>query len=382
MTVEVRPLGVQCNLGCHYCYQNPQRQAGNGGRPYDLEAMKKAIEEEGGPFAVFGGEVLLVPIEDLEHLWAWGLERFGSNAVQTNGTLLTDAHIALFHRYRVRVGISADGPDELNDLRWQGTLERTREATRRTLVAIERLCSEGLAPRVIVTLHRANATTERLPRLLQWVRGLATSGVPSIRLHALEVDDERTRSLHALSERENIEAMLAFARLRTELPQLEIDLFRETESLLLGKDSEVPCVWRACDPYTTPAVRGIEGHGQRSNCGRTNKDGVDFVKSDPPSFERVLLLRRTPFETGGCSGCRFFIFCKGQCPGGAIDGDWRNRSEHCSLWFQLFIHVEAQLVARGETPLSLREDDRRRVEAGLVSAWEQGINPTIEQVLA
>ncbi len=28
MSVELRPLGVQCNIQCQYCYQNPQRDAG------------------------------------------------------------------------------------------------------------------------------------------------------------------------------------------------------------------------------------------------------------------------------------------------------------------------------------------------------------------
>src|SRR5215212_9116031 len=126
MSVELRPLGVKCNLRCQYCYQNPQRDAGNVGRSYDMQRMKTAILEEGGPFTLFGGEPLLLPIGDLEELWSWGLEQFGGNQVQTNGTLITDAHMELFEKYRVRVGISLDGPGELNDARRQGSLEQTR----------------------------------------------------------------------------------------------------------------------------------------------------------------------------------------------------------------------------------------------------------------
>ena len=85
MTVELRPLGVACNLRCQYCYQNPQRDAGNVPHDYDMEQMQAAIEAEGGPFTLFGGEPLLVPLRDLEELWAWGLERYGRNALQTNG---------------------------------------------------------------------------------------------------------------------------------------------------------------------------------------------------------------------------------------------------------------------------------------------------------
>ena len=91
MSVELRPLGVACNIQCQYCYQNPVRDAGNVPRSYDLDKMKAAIEAEGGPFSLFGGEPLLVPIADLEELWSWGLERYGHNSLQTNGTLITDA---------------------------------------------------------------------------------------------------------------------------------------------------------------------------------------------------------------------------------------------------------------------------------------------------
>jgi len=82
--------------------------------------MKAAIKAEGGPFALFGGEPLLVPEHDLESLWSWGLEQFGYNTVQTNGTLINDEHIRMFKAYKVSVGISIDGPGELNDLRWHG----------------------------------------------------------------------------------------------------------------------------------------------------------------------------------------------------------------------------------------------------------------------
>ncbi|MFL6335988.1 MAG: hypothetical protein ACJ754_21985 [Pyrinomonadaceae bacterium] len=106
--------------------------------------MKRAVLEEGGPFTLFGGEPLLIPEEDLEDLWAWGLEQFGRNSVQTNGTLINEAHVRMFKRHNVRVGISVDGPGELNDVRWSGSLEKTRADTARTEAAIARLCFEGI----------------------------------------------------------------------------------------------------------------------------------------------------------------------------------------------------------------------------------------------
>ena len=63
---------------------------------------------------------------------ALGPRKYGSNGIQTNGVLINDEHIRMFRDYKVHVGVSVDGPGELNDSRWAGTLERTREATAKT----------------------------------------------------------------------------------------------------------------------------------------------------------------------------------------------------------------------------------------------------------
>lgn len=381
MTVELRPLGVHCNIACQYCYQNPQRDAGNTGRLYDLDVMKRAITDEGGPFTLFGGEPLMMPEADLEDLWAWGLERFGRNSVQTNGTLINESHVRMFKRYNVRVGISIDGPGELNDVRWSGSLEKTRADTARTEAAIARLCFEGIPPTIIVTLHRNNATADKLPLMNEWFRRLDLMGVPAARLHVLESESRAIREKYSLSTEENIRALSSFAGLEGELMGMTLDLFHDVEELLRGRDGDVGCVWRACDPYTTAAVRGVEGSGQRSNCGRTNKEGIDFVKSDAPGYERYIALYHTPQGDGGCRGCRFFLMCKGQCPGTALDGDWRNRTEHCRVWLELFNHVEERLSEKGVTPLSLAPE-RESVERAMLAAWAGGRNPYLKQVLA
>jgi len=380
MSVELRPLGVQCNIQCQYCYQNPQRDAGNLPRAYDMEKMKAAIQAEGGPFSLFGGEPLLLPLADLEDLWSWGFEKFGHNAVQTNATLIGDEHIRLFRKYKVQVGVSLDGPGELNDARWHGSLEKTRETTARAEAAIERLCREGIPPSLIVTLHRGNATADKLPVLYDWLRHLHSAGVRWLRLHLLESEIAAVREKYALSTTENIAALKGFLALEKELPRMNFDMFSDMRKMLIANDQRTTCVWSACDPYTTRAVRGVEGYGQRSNCGRTNKDGIDFVKASMPGFERYLALYLTPQSAGGCHGCRFFLMCKGQCPGTAIDGDWRNRTEHCEVWKALYAMLEHELAAKGQAPLSLGSR-REEIEKRALEAWSRGQNPSIAQLM-
>lgn len=377
--LELRPLGVHCNIQCQYCYQNPQRDAGHLPETYDIDRMKATILREGGPFALFGGEPLLVPARDLEELFSWGFAHFGHNAIQTNGTLITDEHLRMFKAYNVTVGISLDGPGELNDARWKGTLKATREATAKSEAAIRRLCEHGFSPSLIITLHKGNASADKLERLTAWAVELGKMGVKNIRLHLLESESAEVREKWALSNEDNIRALMAFLELEKSSPAMSFDLFEDMRRLLLGDDRGTSCVWNACDPYTTSAVRGVEGHGQLSNCGRTNKDGVEFGKANTPGHERYLALYLTPQEAGGCAGCRFFLMCKGQCPGTAIDGDWRNRTEHCDIWKAVYGRLEAELLAEGREPLSVAAR-RPEVEAVVFDGWSQGLHHSITDV--
>lgn len=381
MPVELRPLGVRCNIQCRYCYQNPQRHVGYDHPAYDIEVMKAALLKEGQSFNLFGGEPLLVPEHDLEALWSWGFNQYGTNGIQTNGTLINENHVRMFKRYKVAVGISVDGPAELNDVRWGGSLERTRQATARTHAAIERLCREGVIPGLIVTLHRGNATRDKLPMMHLWFRHLESLGVVSVRLHVLEVENLSVREGYALSTEENLEALLSFARFEVEgVTKLKFDVFQEMRSLLMGRDEELTCIWKACDPYSTRAVRGVEGNGESSNCGRVNKDGISFNKSDIEGFERNLALHYTSEQDGGCLDCRFFLLCKGHCPGTAERGDWRNRSEHCGLWKGLFEHFETELIQQGLKPVTVGPI-RRTLEDTLVTSWSSGENPSVASIL-
>jgi uncharacterized protein len=390
MSVELQPLGVQCNLKCSYCYQNPMRDAGNEAGPgYDLDAMMAAAVAEGAGrsngrggatgVTLFGGEPLLLPIAEVRQLFEKARAIGAPIGIQTNGTLITDAHVALFKEFSVGVGVSMDGPDELNDTRWNGNLESTRALTARSQTALERLLDEGMNPSLIVTLTVVNAgTSERVDRLVAWLTTFAARGLRWANLHHLEVDGPLVREHQALSQEQLVAALRRIAETRpSELHIVPLDAYRR---LLLGDDEQDNCVWHACDPYTTSAVRAIDGQGVRGNCGRTNKDGVTWVKADTAGHERQLALYFTPREHGGCAGCRFFFACKGECPGTAQQGDWRNRTEHCATIEAMLEGTEAALLREGREPLSLSLR-RPQVEATLLQAWAAGRNMTIASAL-
>lgn len=361
MTIEYLPVGIACNLSCEYCYQDSMRDAGNINTPRNWPRAKAQLEKLGSSFAVFGGEPLLAPIEHLEEVWKFGLDRFGSNGIQTNGVLITETHIELFKKYRVGVGISIDGPGELNRARVKHDSD-----TAKTMHAIKRLCEDGYPPSLIVTIHRKN--TYDIFKLIAWFAELGTMGVRYINLHNLEI--EKGMPDLSIPQDEEIAAFLSIYEW-SKTTTMNVTPFSDIAKLLTEENPAVSCIWNHCDPLTTDAVQGINPDGSRSNCGRTNKDGINWVKADKPGFERYRILRATPQQYGGCQGCKYFAHCKGQCPGTAIDGDWRNKTVHCNLWYSLFERIEVDLRLAGKTIL-----DTTNKEAKLLSSWspEHGDN--------
>lgn len=357
MTIELRPLGVSCNLGCTYCYQEPVRQSGNIRPKYDIDKMLQEVDKLGHNFSLFGGEALLVPKKDLERLWEYGFKKFKSNGIQTNGTLIDDDHVNLFKKYNVSVGISIDGPGELNGLRVvrkdPSDTQLTLDHTQRTLNNVVKLIQNGISVSIIVTLHRLNGSRENLPKLIEFIEWLSAVGVKHGNIHTLEVDSTMPdQEKYVLTQEENIEAFTKLALFFRDNAVPTWMPFTDMRNMMIGDDSSTTCTWHFCDHMNTNAVYGIEGDGSVSNCGRTNKEGIDWYKADKSNYARYISLYNTPDELGGCQGCRFWITCSGSCVGESEHGDFRNKTIHCETMKSMQTFYENQLLEEGIVPVT------------------------------
>jgi len=108
-----------CNLRCTYC--NSWKDGPN--QIMQPEILSKATCEamrlpwvEQIDFIWHGGETTLLPISFFEHALELQRQiaspRTVTNAIQTNGTLLTEEWITLFERFNFTVGVSLDPPPE------------------------------------------------------------------------------------------------------------------------------------------------------------------------------------------------------------------------------------------------------------------------------
>ncbi|WP_088155220.1 radical SAM/SPASM domain-containing protein [Achromobacter xylosoxidans] len=124
--VLIKPVSDLCNLRCSYCYEGEVEQRFKSRKisPKLLEriiidACEQADREIA--FLWHGGEPLLAGISLFEH--GVRVQKLHSrknlrivNAVQTNGMLLNNEWLRFFRQENFSVGLSLDGPPELNDV--------------------------------------------------------------------------------------------------------------------------------------------------------------------------------------------------------------------------------------------------------------------------
>ena len=411
MSIEILPVGVTCNLRCDYCYEQSEREK-QSVHTYNRDAVIEGLKYSRGYWQIFGGEPLLLRIEQLEELLKIGYEKWGYTGIQTNGTLITPAHIDVFRKYNTQVGISLDGPDDLNDSRWAGTVEATRKATAKTHRAIDMVIAlskepgawPAHGPTLIVTLHSGNVSKKVFPKFEKWLRHLNTIGVRFINFHFLEVDYKANK--WAISDEQLTHVMKKLRILSEEFKTLQFLNFGELEKTLMGDTSQAMCVWQACDPWSTAAVQGLNNEGEPSNCSRGSKDGIGWLPAEGSGsvsrwgigtefytnrfHERQLSLYVTPEEHGGCNGCRFWLMCTGYCPGTGSEvadirdsgekSDWRTKSSHCNSLKTQFVEVESKLISFGQVPISQRPD-RIEIEKLQYNLWSEGKDCNLEQAL-
>ena len=329
--VTGKPI-LGCNLSCHGCYEGAIFERGEP-EPYDLDAFIEGIRNgPSGTFTLHGGEPLLMPLDDVRRVFEACRAMGRPIAIQSNFTIVTARTLDLLEEFNVSVGVSLNGPDELNQDR--ASVEVTRRVHQNIRAARER----GLDVGIITVLSTTNAGYPRdRARLIEWAAELGHDGVREFRFNPLFNGGDRELTPDQLVEvyRDLAEATLAD-------PSRSWRPIRDWVNNLLGFGVE-PCWMNPCDPYHTDAVYAVFGHGEVGNCLRTAQDGIAYLRHPQAEYVRQDILYQIPFEHGGCGGCRYWNLCHGGCPAEGVDGDWRNRSRWCQAIQATYRFLEQRL---------------------------------------
>jgi len=126
--VVAKPIGPVCNLNCEYCFYLEKKALFGSGEQYRMSDKVLSafiinyITSQPTPVVEFlwqGGEPTLLGIDFFKRVLDFQKRFSGgktiTNALQTNGTLLTDEWCLFLRENKFLVGISLDGPKEIND---------------------------------------------------------------------------------------------------------------------------------------------------------------------------------------------------------------------------------------------------------------------------
>lgn len=370
MTVHVA-ANSGCNLGCEYCYEEPDRNLKQThiDSEYDIELIMdrlKMIKEDpeiDDIPGLHGGEPLMLRTKDIERIFKWIHENYDRGGhIQTNGSLITEEIIHIFEKYDVNVGVSADGPGELNQLRRAKNNgdEITRRMTNRTQQNIKRLVDSGVGAGMIVVLHGNNAgTDEKLEKLLKWMDWLNRMGVSG---HFNPANPyQGGKEPYILSPQRIKEVYLRVWEWMKEEPYRTWNPMRRYQLNLLGFQYG-NCVNTKCDVYNTSSAKLVRGDGELSGCaktwstvgdGSTILQGASADNKRTETVERYEMLKQTPGkfteevqngeipDQGGCMGCEYWSLCYGGCP--SSGPEYRNRARLCEPKHALYKRIEEDM---------------------------------------
>lgn len=172
-----------CNLKCSYC--NVEADLPNTPR-LSIERYRRIadllIENSKEPLLnleFHGGEPLLLSDEWFEEAVGYAAAlakkhgKIVEHPMQTNGTRLTEARLDLLLKLGIRIGISCDGPPEIND--------RHRMAGKRVEQALKLLIERRVRVGVILVLSQSNCC--EMWQVMEYFRGL---GLPAFRVNFMQ----------------------------------------------------------------------------------------------------------------------------------------------------------------------------------------------------
>jgi uncharacterized protein len=169
----IKPASAVCNLDCSYCFyldRDADPYKALPARRMTLETLERLVDTwlfysyPASTFAFQGGEPTLAGLPFFEKLVEFQ-KHYGrngqsvSNALQTNATLIDDNWCRLFKEYNWLLGVSLDGPEEMNDLYRYN--KEGRGTWKRVMQSIETLQKHGVEFNCLCVLSQANVDKPR-----------------------------------------------------------------------------------------------------------------------------------------------------------------------------------------------------------------------------
>ncbi len=322
----VKPAGGGCNLDCHYCFYKKDHAAGL--MSFDTAskcfAAYAALPFRDKVIAFQGGEPLLARETGIfELLSSYPIDK----SIQTNATLITPELAEFFARENWLVGVSLDGPEELNHLRGNSFADTVR--------GIRNLEAAGCDYNILSVVSQAN-----VKKPVEVYRYLKENF--STRFHQYI---ECTGPCDEITGEAWGDFLVALFDewIKEDSRSLSVRLFDSIVSKIVMGRPTMCSHDETCRQYLV-----IEHDGSVYPCDFNVRPELKMGNIREDSFES--LLASPIYDTfaeakrvclpKACRECPYLDFCHGDCP--------RNRQTLCAGWKRFFAHALPKLQELAE----------------------------------
>jgi uncharacterized protein len=321
----IKPASAVCNLDCSYCFyldRDADPYKALPARRMTLETLERLVDTwlfysyPASAFAFQGGEPTLAGLPFFEKLVEFQ-KRYGrngqsvSNALQTNAILIDDNWCRLFKEYNWLLGISLDGPEEVNDhYRYN---KEGRGTWKRVMQSIETLQKHGVEFNVLCVLSQANVDKPR--ELYRFYRKLGIGHIQFIPL--AEFDGEGNPMPFTITAQQYGTFLCEIFDLWwPDRRKVRIRFFDNTAEALAGMKPGTCTMHTTCDSYVV-----VEYNGDVYPCDffveRDWKIGnmvLDSWGEIARRQRRFGFASKKTLAHPECQVCEFQTICHGGCP--------------------------------------------------------------------
>lgn len=345
--VIVKPVGDVCNLNCTYCFYKEKSDEGSRMSDETLDNLtRKYIEEQPKgckevQFVWQGGEPMLAGLAFYQKALQLQ-EKYRrpdmtiTNAIQTNGTLVTNQWADFLRQHQFLVGLSVDGTKALHDN------ERLYCSGKGSFVKVQqgyiKLQERGVQTNILCVVHPNNVaySTEIYQFLTQKMRATKLQFLPV-------VGDETIDPTAWGTFLSNVFDLW----LKKGLGQVSVQLF-DTAYARIASGVETFCVHaHECGNQLV-----VERNGSVYSCDHYVEPSHYLGCVDQHSFTEMLnsplqidFKRMSAMHDDVCNGCEIKGLCQSGCPKHR-DSDHKNKL--CSGYYAFYKHSIPYFYALAE----------------------------------
>jgi uncharacterized protein len=321
----IKPASAVCNLDCAYCFyldREADPYKSMPARRMSLETLERLVDTylfysyPNSVFAFQGGEPTLAGLPFFEKLCRLQQEygRDGhnvSNALQTNGVLINDDWCQMFRSFNWLIGLSMDGPEDVNDLyRFN---KNGRGTWKQVMRGMETMQKNKVDFNILCVLSQSNVDKPR--EIYKFFRSLGIEYMQFIPL--AEFNSDGTPLPFTITPEQYGRFMCeVFDLWWPERRKVRIRYFDNIAEALTGQQPGNCTMHESCDSYVVVEYNGdiypcdffVENHWKLGNI--VDDSWTEIARRN--SRYRFAATKSIPHPE--CQVCEYSSICHGGCP--------------------------------------------------------------------